>query len=200
MQPGQVIAYFIGIILIIVAAYYFTYYIGKKSQMSNRQKGRNIALLERFAISKDKSFCIVEIAGKVYIVGVTNQSITLLDTLDAADFSGSAAAHSGEAAPGSIQSLYKGSGRSTLQDNLTGRLAAFLMTRMGKNPGDNRPGDNKPGDNKTDGKNAGDNKPGDNKPAGFNAFSDSMDKARNSVSGQPDQVSGERPDSPEGDE
>ena len=90
MPPLQVVMSFIGIIIILFGAYYATYYIGLKAsgqeRGKNRGRNRSIKLLERFAISKDKSFCIVEIAGKVYIVGVSNQSMTLLDTLEAEEY------------------------------------------------------------------------------------------------------------------
>jgi len=69
-------------------AYYTTYYIATRSAGKNRLhiKNKNISIIDRFAFARDKSFCIVEIAGKVYIVGVTNHTMTLLDTIDAAAF------------------------------------------------------------------------------------------------------------------
>ena len=97
MQPMQVTLFIVGMVIIIVAAYYVTYFIGVKSSGASRGRirNRNINLLDRFSISKDKSFCLIEIAGKVYVVGVTNQSMTLLDTLDAATFAGTAAERGG---------------------------------------------------------------------------------------------------------
>ena len=84
MPAGQVLLFIIGTIAIIAGAYYATAYISKLgTKMTGRKSGRHIILRERFALSKDKSFCIVEIHGKVYVVGITNQSMTLLDTLDA---------------------------------------------------------------------------------------------------------------------
>ena len=85
MDPGQVIVFIIGTIVILFGAYYVTYYVGMKAsgQTRARFKNRNIILLDRYAIARDKQFCAVEIAGKVYIVGVTNHAMTLLDTVDA---------------------------------------------------------------------------------------------------------------------
>ena len=106
MQPFQVTIFIIGTIVIVFGAYYVTYYIGLKAsgQRKGRVRNRNINLLDRFSISKDKSFCVVEIAGKVYVIGVTNQSMTLLDTFDAAEYAGNTAvsreAASWPAAPG----------------------------------------------------------------------------------------------------
>jgi len=93
MDSGQIVLYFLGLIAIIFAAYYVTYFIGKRAsgQSLGRLRNKNINLIDRFAISKDKSFCLIEISGKVYVVGITNQAMTLLDTLDAAAFSEAAA-------------------------------------------------------------------------------------------------------------
>lgn len=93
MDPLQVTVFIIGTVIIVFGAYYVTYFIGSKAsgRAKGRTKNRNINILDRFAISKDKSFCIVEIAGKVYIVGITNQSMTVIDTLDAMEYTEAAA-------------------------------------------------------------------------------------------------------------
>jgi flagellar biogenesis protein FliO len=89
-DPIRLILSILGIILILFGAYYGTYYIGRKAsgQSRGRSKGksRSIKLLENFAISRDKSFCVVEIAGKVYVVAVTNQSMTLLDIVEVSEY------------------------------------------------------------------------------------------------------------------
>jgi len=127
MQPVQVTLFIVGTIIIIIAAYYVTYFIGVKSTGASRGRNRNINLLDRFSISKDKSFCLVEIAGKVYVVAVTNQSMTLLDTLDAATFAGTAAERGGAS---SWQTQGGQGGKYTAR--MTNRLASFLAARMGK--------------------------------------------------------------------
>lgn len=126
MQPLQVAFFIIGMIVIIVGAYYVTYYIGVKSSGMGRirLKGRNIGLIDRFSISKDKSFCLVEVAGKVYLIGVTNQSMTLIDTLDAATFAGTAAER------GDASSWRTPGGRRAR--SMTEKLASFIAARMGK--------------------------------------------------------------------
>ena len=88
MPPEQVILFIVGTIVILFGAYYVTYFVGMKASGQTRagMRNRNISLLDRYAISRDKQFCIVEIAGKVYVVGVTNHTMTLLDTFDAAVF------------------------------------------------------------------------------------------------------------------
>ena len=88
MPPEQVILFIIGTIVILFGAYYVTYFVGMKASGQTRAglKNRNISVIDRYAIARDKQFCIIEIAGKVYIVGITNHTMTLLDTLDAAAF------------------------------------------------------------------------------------------------------------------
>ena len=108
MEGVRVIASMAGIFLVIAAAYYVTYFISAKAQGMTRARAQHqhIKLISRFAIARDKSFCIVEIAGSVYIVAVTNNTMTLLDKLDSAAFA-EFAAESGEvsvwpaASPGS---------------------------------------------------------------------------------------------------
>ena len=129
MPPLQAILSLIGIIIVIIAAYYATKYIGLKASGQNRSKyrrrNRNIILRDRFAISKDKSFCIVEIAGKAYVIGVTNQSMTLLDTLDATVFEKNEAKTSETAAWNTMPG-------SSFSGKLVNRVAAFIAQKMGK--------------------------------------------------------------------
>ena len=136
MQTMQVAVSIIGIILVIVAAYYVTYFIGVKSSgvgRRGRNRNRNIRMLDRFSISKDKSFCIVEIAGKVYVVGVTNQSMSLLDTLDAEAFAQTEAKKTGAAAWQGRSAAWQTATGGTYIERLTRKLALFIAKRIGKN-------------------------------------------------------------------
>jgi len=168
MSPLQVTFSLVCVVLVIIGAYYATYYIGVKAsgQSRGRHWNKNINVIDRFAISRDKSFCLVEIAGKVYIIGVTNQSMTVLDTLDAAAFAEAAA----ERRDAVIQTSESG-GR--LRNRLTNRLAVFMAERMGKSPS------------------AG------SRPGG-GSFADSMKIARGkNEPGKHDRASTDRPDDPE---
>ena len=173
MPPGQVIVFFVGLIAIIAAAYYVTYYVGLKASGRSRGKlrNKNINMIDRFAISRDKSFCLIEIAGKVYVVGITNQSMTLLDTLDAAAFSEAAAEHHDaprwNTAPG---------GRYT--GRMTRKLAEFIAKKTGGQH------------NVDDYKNYKNNE----------AFSDSLKSAREKIqTGRPDSEQAKREAGPEDD-
>jgi len=126
MPPLQIILSLVGIVVVIIACYYTTYYIGAKASGQGRKKpkNKNISLIDRFSVSKDKSFCLVEIAGKVYVVGVTNQSMTLLDTLEAEVFA-EAETERRDARPWHVTG-----GRFV--SRLTKRFAAFLAHKMGR--------------------------------------------------------------------
>ena len=127
MQPFQVILSLVVIVVILIACYYTTYYISAKAsgQSRGRLKTKNINLVDRYSIARDKSFCIVEIAGKVYVLGVTNQTITLIDTLDAAAFNEAAAERHDMASKRSVQS-------GGLRGRLVSRMADFIASRTGR--------------------------------------------------------------------
>jgi len=171
MESYRVILSLAGIVLIIIACYYVTYYIGVKASGQSRGaiRNKNINLIDRFAISKDKSFCLIEIAGKVYVIGMTNQSMTLLDTLDAAAFTETSTQRwSSPAWP-----LIPG-GRMSVR--LTKKLATFIARMMGRKL---QP------DTGEDGA----------------SFEDSMRNAREqATSGQPDNPRAERTGDPEGEQ
>ena len=126
MPPLRIVLSLAGIIAVIFAAYYATWFIGAKAsgQGRNNLRNKNINLIDRFAISRDKSFCLVEIAGKVYVIGITNQSMTLLDTLDAAAFAETGAERRDAPAwniPG-----------NRFISGMTKRLATFMAHKMGR--------------------------------------------------------------------
>ena len=166
----------IGIIIILIACYYTTKFIGRRatgqSSVRGKSGSRSINLLERYAVSRDKSFCIVEIAGKVYVVGMTNQTMTLIDTLDSEKFAEFASSRQKPAA------AWSGVPGGKYSAKLVNRLAAFIASRNGNPRGADYSG---------------------TKPD--NTFADSMKNARdNSAPGQPDRKEPERTDGSEGDE
>ena len=129
MPPQQVIIFIVGTIVILFGAYYVTYYVGMKASGQTRAglRNRNISLLDRYAISRDKSFCIIEIAGKVYIVGVTNNAMTLLDSFDAAAFA-KLTEDSHEPVPWNMTPV------GQYGNKLTKKLVAFVASKTGKAP------------------------------------------------------------------
>jgi len=94
-------------------------------------KNRNISLLDRYAIARDKQFCIIEIAGKVYIVGVTNHTMTLLDTVDAAAFA-KLSEDKEDTTPWNMTPV------GQYGNKLTRKLVAFVAEKTGKTKKDNK--------------------------------------------------------------
>jgi len=133
MPPEQVLLFIIGTVVILFGAYYVTYYIGMKASGQTRagMKNRNITVRDRYSISRDKSFCVIEIAGKVYIIGVTNHTMTLLDTIDAADF-----AKKTRDNPNAAQTAWGNTPVGQYGNKLTKKVVAFIATKLGKNPVD----------------------------------------------------------------
>ena len=84
MEPGEIVKLIVGAIVVILAAYYATYFVANRK--IKRTPGRGINVRERFSLSKDKMVCVVEANGKAYLVVVTNGGATLLDTFEAQEF------------------------------------------------------------------------------------------------------------------
>lgn len=84
MEFWEVVQLIVGSVIIIIAAYYTTYFIA--SRKGKTMTGREIRVHERFSLAKDKMICVVEIRGKAYLVVITNGGATLLDTFDAEEF------------------------------------------------------------------------------------------------------------------
>jgi len=175
MDPFQVAFSLAGVVIVIFGCYYVTYYVGLKASGQGRKKsrikGRNISLLDRFSISKDKSFCIVEIAGRIYIIGVTNNSMTVIDTLDPDEY----AQHSAQRSDAPSWHIAPG---GQFGGKLTSKLASFIAGKIGKA-----------------------RTPESRSGAEGGTFSDSMRSAQEAdLSGPPDRTLEQLSDSPEGDE
>jgi flagellar biogenesis protein FliO len=79
-----------GTAAVIIAAYCATYFIGSRGLRT--RAARDIRLRDHFAVSKDKSFALVEVRGRVYLVALTNGGAALLDTYAIEEFESSAPA------------------------------------------------------------------------------------------------------------
>jgi len=123
----QVIVFIVGMVVILFGAYYVTYYVGLKASGQTRSgmKNRNIALLDRYAVARDKQFCIIKVAGKVYLVGMTNNTMTLLDTIDAATFS-ELTENNDEPVPWNMTPV------GQYGNKLTQKVVAFIAEKTGK--------------------------------------------------------------------
>ena len=136
MPPGQIFS-LILVVAFIFGAFYLRAYILKRASGQNwgRLGTRNIIILERFAIAKDKVFCLAEVAGKVYFVIFTDHNVTLIDSYDAAAFSEAAAVslnkNSSETSAQSV-SLVKIPTGNSWYARMTRSLARFIAVKTGR--------------------------------------------------------------------
>jgi len=94
-------------------------------------KNRNIKLLDQYAIARDKQFCVIETAGKVYFIGITNHTMTLLDTFDAAAFA-ELTENNDEPVPWNMTPV------GQYGNKLTKKVVEFIASKTGKiKPDDN---------------------------------------------------------------
>jgi len=136
LPPDRVILFIIGTIVVLFGAYYVTYFIGMKATGQTRAglRNRNIKILDRYAIARDKQFCIIEIAGKVYVIGVTNHSMALLDTFDAATFAKLTEGNE-EITPWNMTPV------GQYGNKLTKKLVAFIAEKTGRVPQGSKTGE-----------------------------------------------------------
>jgi|AGTN01.2.fsa_nt_gi flagellar biosynthetic protein FliO len=71
--------YFIVMIAILAGAYFTTKFIAGKG---NRVKSRNIRMIDRMMVGKDKQIVLIEVGDKNLLIGVTNQAINVLGDID----------------------------------------------------------------------------------------------------------------------
>ncbi|MGI5970221.1 MAG: FliO/MopB family protein [Oscillospiraceae bacterium] len=84
-QITQVFGVLAVMILVIFAAYYATRFLAVKSKGMGG-KTRNFRLIDRFSIARDKEFILIAAGQTVYLIGVTNQNMTVIDKKEASEF------------------------------------------------------------------------------------------------------------------
>ena len=65
-------------VLVIIAAYFITRYIAAKANGAVG-KTRQFRLIDRFSVSKDKMFVLISVGHSTYLIGISNQSMTVID-------------------------------------------------------------------------------------------------------------------------
>ena len=70
---------------VIFAAYFMTRYVAVKANGASG-KARYFKLIDRFSVSKDKSFILIAVGQSVYLIGITNQGMTVIDQKELSDF------------------------------------------------------------------------------------------------------------------
>lgn len=77
----------LGMLVLMAAVLYGAYWVsrqvGKGYQLQNTQPGK-IEILSRSMIGKEQMLLLVKSAGKVFLLGVTSESINMLSELDPA--------------------------------------------------------------------------------------------------------------------
>ncbi len=79
---GNILLAIIGFALILYLAYFATKKVGRRMSIKG-VGGKNIKILDSISIGQNNAMLIVETAGKVLLVGVTQGSISLITELDA---------------------------------------------------------------------------------------------------------------------
>jgi len=176
MPPVQVILSIIGIVVILFGCYYVTYYVGMKASGQTRTglKNRNIKMLDRYAISRDKQFCIVEVADKVYVIGLTNHTMTLLDTFDAAAFAELTENDDDESTPWNMTPV------GQYGNKLTRKLVAYVAEKTGKTGQKSKKSEETENSNENESTEESENKKetGASEKPEKSSFSDSMKEAK----------------------
>jgi flagellar protein FliO/FliZ len=72
--------YIVVMVAVLIGAYLTTKFLSGKTK--RLQKGRFISLVERLPLGKDKNIVLIEIGGQNFLVGVTNQSISILGQIE----------------------------------------------------------------------------------------------------------------------
>ncbi len=104
---GSIFGLLAMLALVLVAAWLTTRFVATRGR--GLAKGRFIQVKEHFYISKDKSVLLLEVGGKYFLVGATNQSMQLLGTLEKGELRFASSANEDAAAPRSgVQGLFQG--------------------------------------------------------------------------------------------
>lgn len=72
-----------GFTVILIAAYFFSKFIGFKMSHSNANK--HIKVLDRVFLGNDKFICIIQIGIRFFVIGITNHHIALISELNEAE-------------------------------------------------------------------------------------------------------------------
>lgn len=72
-------------VLIFVGAYYASRLMGGQFASGGRMQG-SIEILDRAMLGKDKGLFVARVAGRVFLLGVSNEGITKIEELRAEDY------------------------------------------------------------------------------------------------------------------
>lgn len=95
---SNVLLIILYLVLIIIAAYFLTKFVARKSlrkgmrrtnssagkgmRKKSAETGHSIAVIDRIAVDRDKTIMVVEFRGRHYLIGTTAQDIKCIDSVD----------------------------------------------------------------------------------------------------------------------
>lgn len=79
MDFWTTLLYILVMIAVIVAAYLATKYLSQRGRKAN---GRQMRMVDRMALGKDKHIMLIAVGDKNLLIGVTNQTINVLGDID----------------------------------------------------------------------------------------------------------------------
>lgn len=68
------------VVLILFGSFAFTRYLGVKTMGSS--SGKNMKIIDTLVVSPEKSIVVVEVLGKFYMMGISNNGINLIKELE----------------------------------------------------------------------------------------------------------------------
>jgi len=94
------------LLAVIFAAYYFTKILAGRA-MTGHRRTQQIQVIDTFYLSRDKIILLVTVAETAYLIGVSNQAFSLLDSFDASKLPAKDPDTSGGVMPGLMNRLGK---------------------------------------------------------------------------------------------
>ena len=83
MEPNYSAVWAILAMLFVLALCYFvTKWLGKSMSVGQMTRGSYMRILDRIVLSREKFIMLVEVSGRVFVIGVTNQSVNVIGTVD----------------------------------------------------------------------------------------------------------------------
>ena len=80
VDTGQMLLGFLGLVVVLIGCYYATTLVAGKAR--RMQQGRAVHILERFAVGKDKMFCLLDMAGVLYLIAMSEGAVTVVDRIE----------------------------------------------------------------------------------------------------------------------
>ena len=74
------------IVAIFVGAYWFTRFLAKRNRFKQVGSSKQIKILEQMAVGPNRMLLVVKTAGKVMMLGVTSQQVTLIKEFEEGEF------------------------------------------------------------------------------------------------------------------